>query len=67
MIKCSTPAAKLTLLLTPKPCQLASVFQEPHLINEDLLAQQDVLANLEVCEGTRESYTCQERSGPDAQ
>lgn len=52
------PLISSNFLLTPKPRQLASVCQRPYLINKDLLALQEVLANLEVCDGTRKSYTC---------
>lgn len=54
----ATPFVKVDLLLTHNPRQLASVSQQPHLINEDLLALQEVLAKLEVSDGTRKSYTC---------
>lgn len=52
------PLVKSNPLLTLKPRQLASVCQQPHLINEDLLALQEVLAKLEVSNSTRKSYTC---------
>ncbi len=38
-----------------------------HLIYQHLLALQQVLAQLEVSDTRSKSYTCEERSGPDAQ